>query len=315
MWIADDVVIVPVRKRRKRKCGLPPKAHRKMADPVGKPADLKVFMVLPAMRAIFSISLILSFVAAHAQRSGPAAGSAGRNGRHEMTPEEYIDLWKPVALEKMTQHGIPASITLAQGLLESRNGNSELAREANNHFGIKCTGDWTGGKAYHDDDRRSECFRKYPDAADSFEDHSRFLQRSRYADLFTLRTTDYKGWAHGLKKAGYATDPNYPRKLIDLVERYELYKLDEGIDVVYAAPLPGNPTRPAGRLDAAEGEEIVVGGGRLIELFEGRIKFIRAKTGDSYPDLAQRMGMMRRPRNNTRRVPVKRSGTSASGTV
>ena len=292
MWITDDVVIVPVRKRRKRRAAGLPRAGRKTAAPaVERPGDLKVFMVLPTMRALFSLLLVccLSGLQAQLKEHGPRPSDSAKA---ELTPEEYIDLWKPVAMDNMKQHGIPASITLAQGLLESRNGNSDLARQANNHFGIKCTSDWTGGKTYHDDDKRNECFRKYNDAADSFEDHSKFLQRQRYADLFTLRTTDYRGWAHGLKKAGYATDPRYPQKLIDLIERYELYKLDEGVDIAFATPLPGNPTPTSGRVDANEGAEISVGGGRLIELFEGRIKFIRAKNGDTYRGLANAQGMM-----------------------
>ena len=132
----------------------------------------------------------------------------------------YITKWKEVAIQKMKEHGIPASITLAQGLLESRSGQSDLTLEARNHFGIKCTPDWTGGKVYHDDDKKDDCFRKYKRDEDSFEDHSKFLMKPRYAGLFELKPTDYKGWAHGLKKAGYATDPRYPAKLIDLIERY-----------------------------------------------------------------------------------------------
>lgn len=311
MWITDDVVMVPVRKRRKRRQAMP-RPGRKQEAPARRPGDLKVFMVLPTLRALFGLLVLLAFTGASAQRKdqGPRRPDSART---ELTPEEYIDLWRPVAMEKMREHGIPASITLAQGLLESRNGNSELARKANNHFGIKCTADWNGGKAYHDDDRRNECFRKYEDASQSFEDHSKFLQRPRYADLFALRSTDYKGWAHGLKRAGYATDPRYPQKLIDLIERYELYKLDEGIDIAYTAPLPGNPTRPTGALDANEGSEISVGGGRSIELFEGRIKFIRAKPGDTYRSIADQQGMM--PDQLARYNDTKKDAGIAEGQV
>lgn len=206
------------------------------------------------------------------------------------TAEEYIGQWKGVAVKKMQEHGIPASITLAQGLLESGNGNSELARTANNHFGIKCTNDWTGEKSYHDDDQKNDCFRKYRDAADSFEDHSKFLKRPRYASLFELKPTDYKGWAHGLKQAGYATDPHYPRKLIDLIERYELHRLDEGVDVAYK-PVGKDLPKPAPGRHARRGsvgsDVITVGGGRTVEVFEGRIKFVRAKQGDTFRKLAQ----------------------------
>lgn len=139
---------------------------------------------------------------------------------------EYIAFFKGVAIHEMKLYGIPASITLAQGILESGSGRGRLARDANNHFGIKCH-DWTGPRVYHDDDRAQECFRKYNDPNQSYRDHSLFLaKRKRYANLFKHKATDYKAWARGLKKAGYATDPKYPQKLISLIERYELYKYD-----------------------------------------------------------------------------------------
>lgn len=128
----------------------------------------------------------------------------------------------------MKKYKIPASITMAQGLLESGAGYSELTRKANNHFGIKCGSDWTGPTSHHDDDAKQECFRSYDNARESYEDHSRFLTtKRRYASLFNLRTNDYKGWAHGLKAAGYATNPVYAEMLINIIERYELYKLDD----------------------------------------------------------------------------------------
>ena len=140
--------------------------------------------------------------------------------------EEYIAFFKAVAILEMKLYGIPASITLAQGILESGSGKGRLARQANNHFGIKCH-DWTGPRIYHDDDRAQECFRKYNDPSQSYRDHSLFLaKRKRYADLFKHKITDYKAWARGLKKAGYATDPQYPKKLISLIERYKLYRYD-----------------------------------------------------------------------------------------
>lgn len=141
---------------------------------------------------------------------------------------DYIGTYKDIAIRKMEEYNIPASITLAQGILESGNGLSELTRKANNHFGIKCHSGWTGKRVYHDDDRRNECFRKYPSAEGSFNDHSLFLTtRGRYEFLFDLRPDDYKAWAKGLKKAGYATDRKYPRKLISFIENFELYKYDE----------------------------------------------------------------------------------------
>jgi|TARA_R100000479_G_scaffold31436_4_gene12742 flagellum-specific peptidoglycan hydrolase FlgJ len=141
----------------------------------------------------------------------------------------YIDNYSQIAMEEMLQYGIPASITLAQGILESGAGRGDLTRRANNHFGIKCH-EWTGDRVYHDDDELQECFRKYKDPKYSFRDHSLFLtERSRYQDLFKLRKNDYKGWAKGLKKAGYATDPRYPDKLISIIERYGLRQYDNKV--------------------------------------------------------------------------------------
>ncbi len=140
---------------------------------------------------------------------------------------QYIDVYKDIAMKEMISYGIPASITLAQGILESGSGKGRLAAEANNHFGIKCH-DWTGDKIYHDDDERQECFRKYISAETSFRDHSEFLvNRKRYAKLFELKKSDYKNWAKELRKAGYATDRKYPEKLIGLIDRYELHQYDK----------------------------------------------------------------------------------------
>ncbi|WP_321330875.1 glucosaminidase domain-containing protein [uncultured Bacteroides sp.] len=140
---------------------------------------------------------------------------------------EYINKYSSLAVDQMKAHHIPASITLAQGLLESGAGYSELARTSNNHFGIKCGTNWQGPSVSHDDDARQECFRAYKSAADSYEDHSAFLKRgARYAFLFRLDITDYKAWARGLKQAGYATDPSYANRLITIIEDYELYKYD-----------------------------------------------------------------------------------------
>ncbi|MDC8005716.1 glucosaminidase domain-containing protein [Aureisphaera galaxeae] len=142
----------------------------------------------------------------------------------------YIDTYSDIAKDEMAQYGIPASITLAQGILESGAGRGDLTKRANNHFGIKCHTSWTGERVYHDDDEKGECFRKYRDAKYSFRDHSLFLtQRSRYQGLFKLRKDDYKGWAKGLKRAGYATDPKYPDKLISIIERYNLTQYDEAV--------------------------------------------------------------------------------------
>ena len=147
----------------------------------------------------------------------------------DKTPQViYIERYAPLAVEEMYRSGIPASITLAQGLLESGYGLSELAVKGNNHFGIKCHNNWTGGRMYYDDDKKGECFRKYKTPEESYRDHSDFLRyRDRYKFLFDYKITDYKSWANGLKKAGYATDPSYPKKLINLIEAYDLHEYDK----------------------------------------------------------------------------------------
>lgn len=144
------------------------------------------------------------------------------------TPQEkYIEEYAVLAVSEMYRSGVPASITLAQGMLESGNGQSALARMSNNHFGIKCHNNWGGDRVYYDDDAKGECFRKYPHPDQSYRDHSDFLRyRDRYKFLFDYKVTDYKAWAYGLKKAGYATDPAYPTKLINLIETYNLYEYD-----------------------------------------------------------------------------------------
>lgn len=145
----------------------------------------------------------------------------------KITREEYIDTYKNIAISEMIEHGVPASIKLAQAILESGDGNSALARQANNHFGIKCHLGWEGEKFIQDDDAKDECFRVYDRAEQSFRDHTQFLKTRRwYASLFELDKTDYKSWAHGLKKAGYATNPKYPELLIGLIERHQLYEYD-----------------------------------------------------------------------------------------
>lgn len=165
--------------------------------------------------------------------------------------EQYITDYSGIAKEEMVQYGIPASITLAQGILESASGNGRLAVKANNHFGIKCH-DWNGAKIYHDDDRKGECFRKYKNAKYSFQDHSVFLSsRKRYHKLFILDKADYKGWAKGLKAAGYATDKKYPQKLIDLIERYQLYRFDAEV---------------MGKAPKANNKHVVLGGDTLYSL-------------------------------------------------
>lgn len=165
-------------------------------------------------RLLMSLVVLLGF---------PVVGMA----QYKMSNQEYIETYKELAIRNRKNFGVPACITLAQGMLESGNGGSRLAVEGNNHFGIKCKGSWTGEKIYHDDDQKGECFRKYKTAEHSYNDHSKFLKESqRYAFLFDLKVTDYKGWAHGLKKAGYATNPKYPELLIGIIERNNLHELD-----------------------------------------------------------------------------------------
>ena len=158
--------------------------------------------------------------------------------------EAYIKKYRDIAVEEMRKYHIPASITLAQGLLESGAGQSSLARKSNNHFGIKCGGDWDGKSVRYDDDARNECFRAYKHPKQSYEDHSKFLaSRSRYAFLFKLKITDYKGWAKGLKKAGYATDRRYAQRLIDIIELYDLHQYDtkKGLKWMKDNPNPHQP--------------------------------------------------------------------------
>lgn len=156
-----------------------------------------------------------------------ASNKANNNTYKSYNTLSYIDEFKAVAIEEMNAYGIPASITLAQGILESGSGNSDLAKYANNHFGIKCTSDWKGKNYFRDDDQKNDCFRVYKDARESFKDHSEFLKRKRYSPLFQLDKNDYKSWALGLKQAGYATNPKYPDLLINMIEKYQLYQYDQ----------------------------------------------------------------------------------------
>lgn len=168
-------------------------------------------------RHIFTLFLLIA-----------ALGSASAQLKKNKAYTDYFNQWAEVAMQQMIQYRIPASITLAQGVLESGAGKSELALRANNHFGIKCNG-WTGRRSYHDDDERGECFRAYDNAYQSYVDHSVFLSTSqRYRRLFDLKRTDYKGWAKGLKACGYATSPTYAIKLIEIIETYQLHQYDTG---------------------------------------------------------------------------------------
>lgn len=209
------------------------------------------------------------------------------------TPQKsYIDKYSDLAVEEMYRSGVPASITLAQGLLESGNGLSELAVKGNNHFGIKCHNAWTGSKVYHDDDEKGECFRKYDNPEESFRDHSDFLRyRDRYKFLFDLDPTDYKGWAHGLRKAGYATDPKYPEKLIRLIEEYELYLYDSmrpASDEVQVQQMPQSPAQleQARPLTGRQREVFSFALSRQMYSQNG-VPFIYAAEGETYESIAK----------------------------
>lgn len=182
------------------------------------------------MRRLFSFMMLLALCGVLYAAEGTRSGAeVKRNPAYEA----YIAEWQDVAVQQQQDFGIPAAITLAQGLLESSAGKSELAQNAHNHFGIKCTSDWLGGSYYYDDDQRGECFRVYADPIESYNDHALFLQRSRYKTLYDIPVTDYKRWAQRLRECGYATDPLYAQKLVRIIEDY-------GLSEVYAA-VTGSP--------------------------------------------------------------------------
>ena len=188
---------------------------------------------------------------------------------------EYISAWKMVAIEQMNLHGIPASITLAQGILESGNGNSKLAKEGNNHFGIKCHG-WEGEKMYQDDDAKNECFRVYKNAKESYLDHSAFLKKhQRYAFLFNYKSTDYKNWAKGLKDAGYATSSTYAEALIKLIEDEKLNQYDSQR---VSSPLVSR-------------ENTVVSKTHLQSINANGVRYIVARKGDTFFKVSQEFGI------------------------
>lgn len=196
--------------------------------------------------------------------------------------EQYIAKYQDIAIDEMHKYGIPASITLAQGLLESGAGGSELAVKGNNHFGIKCHG-WQGRTIYHDDDLNGECFRAYDSPVQSFEDHSLFLaRRDRYRRLFDLPRTDYKGWARGLKACGYATNPRYAQNLIDIIETYQLYRFDT------AAPRPRHEQRPV--LPQSPGDRPAVVRFHPIRQYNDNF-YLVARAGDTFDTLAKETGI------------------------
>jgi hypothetical protein len=205
----------------------------------------------------------------------------------KLTREDYINKYKDIAIYQMKTQGVPASIVLAQGLLESDNGNSALAIKANNHFGIKCHKDWSGPKVYMDDDTKNECFRKYSNPEKSYRDHSDFLRGARrYSMLFDLEPTDYKGWAYGLKSSGYATNPHYADMLIKIIEENSLYIYDRGISVEVESP-----TKGLGNL--VDVDHFVIDLNKHHKIYtRNRIKYIIAKKGDDYATITKELELL-----------------------
>jgi len=217
--------------------------------------------------------------------------SAAQNPRRT-----YIEKYAALAVSEMQRTGVPASITLAQALVESGAGQSPLAQHANNHFGIKCHNDWTGKKFYKDDEQARECFRVYASAEESYRAHSDFLRaRDRYKDLFELEPTDYKGWARGLKRAGYATDPMYASKLIDLIEDFQLDRYDR--EVAVSVPTPNELEAPrevvADARDPRYKESVSLSLSRPVYEQNG-VRFVRAVEGETYSSLAEEFDLFTR---------------------
>lgn len=203
--------------------------------------------------------------------------SATENQETQMSRKAYLEQWRQTALVQQREYHIPASITMAQAILESGSGNSELAKKANNHFGIKCH-DWKGATIYMDDDSKGECFRVYASAEESFKDHSLFLAtKSRYALLFQLPSNDYKAWARGLKDAGYATNPQYADLLINVIDELKLYELDETT------------------ITSLKPEALVVSAGvfspHQVSTHANKVRYIVARKGDTYVRIAKEFDM------------------------
>lgn len=207
--------------------------------------------------------------------------------KKRISVDEYVNTYKDAAIAEMKRSGIPASITLAQGMLESENGNSRLTREGNNHFGIKCH-DWSGQGIYKDDDSRNECFRKYKSADESFRDHTDFLlSRQRYSSLFEYKTTDYKNWAKGLKKTGYATNSKYDALLIKIIEENKLHQFDQ--DFVSSNRKRNNQSGMK-KTESPEGD-IIISLNRPI-FKRNDIEYVVAKNGDSFEKLSRELEML-----------------------
>jgi len=229
------------------------------------------------MRNLIYLALFLSYFSAFSQ----------------ITSQQYIKKYNALAIKEMKRTKIPASITLAQALLESGNGNSKLARKGNNHFGIKCHSTWKGKTIHIDDDKKHECFRKYNNVYDSYIDHSNFLARGRrYQFLFDYKTTDYKKWAKGLKKAGYATSKTYATRLIKIIEDYKLYQYDSGNIKKEEAIAHKTKKSHKKKKSRYTKEEYAIQLGRKIKEINN-VKYIEAKKGDSYAKLTKEFNMLR----------------------
>lgn len=208
--------------------------------------------------------------------------------------KNYIRQYANECLRQMNEHGIPASITMAQGLLESGAGQSSLASVHNNHFGIKCHKTWQGKKTYKSDDLPNECFRSYDSSLDSYTDHSYFLKQTRYQPLYSLKSTNYRGWAKGLQKAGYATDKGYANKLIAIIELYGLYELDKGR---YPLWMTGTPPDP---VENKRGESIPKRQGFI----SYGLLYVLAEEGDTYTSIAREMGLKPQKVANYNEAPL-----------
>ncbi len=227
-----------------------------------------------------------------------ASMQVGYSQKQNSKAKSYISKYKHIAINNMYEFDIPASITMAQALLESGFGQSELAKKSNNHFGIKCKSYWKGEKVYHDDDEKGECFRKYSSVDDSYADHGTFLTDSpRYASLFKLKREDYKGWAKGLKKAGYATNPKYADILINMIELYELDKLDSAKrPKKRERKVRPNSDRVATEVDQIVNDEVVgayILNGRKV-LRKGAVVYTSALQGDTFESLSDKLKIKER---------------------
>jgi LysM repeat protein len=250
-------------------------------------------------RFCFILQLALLFGLFSCKSYKPVAGTSSSSSG----AENYISSYKDLAVSEMKRTGVPASITLAQGMIESDFGRSTLAREANNHFGIKCHDDWKGATMRKNDDSRNECFRKYKKPEESFYDHSDFLKtRSRYSFLFNIEPGDYKEWARGLKKAGYATNPDYANMLIRKIEEYNLMNFDHGYNTAISSVKKAEIVKPAAAaqdtINALRPEPVSRAGGMVVArvprvLENNRIQYIIVRDGDTYEKIENEFQLLK----------------------